>query len=315
MGTFNKVRGNEMDLVKVIVLGTGRATKEFIKKNIKSDLISIVGVVLDTAICEEDRDEFVKDLHQTVASDIEILEFSEESFELSDIIFMPEYRKIIPDRYAQKYIMVNCHGGILPKWRGFAANAWAIMNGEQEIGFSIHRVSSELDGGEIFYVKHIPISEEETYADVHGKMVGAIAKEVPQILYDIVRNNLIGEKQKNAQFAYCTKFSACMGELREFSLETSYYVNLYRCMAKPLGTGVFFYHKGEKIEVSKVEPGKKYCSMDYICMPGKIVNIENERIWVKTKDNVIVFSEMSIAGRKIVVKDYFKNGMNIGGAI
>lgn len=301
-----------MDLVKVIVLGTGRATKEFIKENIKSSLISIVGVVLDTAVCAEDREEFVSDLHQTVTSDIGILEFSEESFELGDIIFMPEYRQIIPDRYTQKYVMVNCHGGILPKWRGFAANAWAIMNGEKEIGFSIHRVSPELDGGEIFYVKHIQISAEETYADVHGKMVGAIAKEVPQILYNIVRKNLIGEKQTNAQFAYCTKFSAGMGEFKEFSLETSYYVNIYRCMAKPLGTGVFFYHKGEKIEVGKVEDGKKYCSMDYMCVPGKIVNIENERIWVKTKDNVIILSEMSVEGRKIIVKDYFKNGIKIG---
>lgn len=301
-----------MTCVKVIILGTGRATKEFIKYNLNSKLIKIEGLVLDDSVCQEERDSFVKDLQETVSKDIKILSFSEESFDKGDIVFLTEYRRIIPDIYVQKYLMVNCHGGILPKWRGFSANAWAIMNGEKEIGFTIHRVSSELDGGEIFYIKRLSISEEETYADLHSKMLEYIAKDVPQILYDIVKEKISGYKQGKDLFAYCTKFSAEMGELKTFSESSEYYVNLYRCMAKPLGTGLFLIHRGEKIEINKIEHGKKYNSLNYKCIPGKVVNIEKDKIWVKTKDNIIVLSEMNISGREMDVNQYFKNGMILG---
>lgn len=209
-------------------------------------------------------------------------------------------------------IIVNCHGGILPKWRGFAANVWAIMNGEKEIGFSIHRISSELDGGEIYYVKHIPISGEETYSDIHGKMVSAIGSDVPEVLYNIVRNGAKGETQKESQFAYCTKFSPDMGELRNFNHKSDYYVTLFQCMAEPLGTGLFINHKGKKIDIGMVEHGKKYHSIDYTCTPEKVVNISNGKVWVKTRDNVVILSKMSIDGNSLDVNQYFKNGMKLG---
>lgn len=303
-----------MEKINVIVLGTGRVTKEFIVKNHNSNLISIVGLVLDQAVCAEERELFVKDLQESLNENIIIMPFLEESFDKADIIFLPEYRRIVPDEFTSKYLMVNCHGGILPKWRGFSANAWAIMNGESEIGYSIHRVSFELDGGEVYFVKHIPIQDSQTYSDVHGLMTASISNEVPQVLYDIVRNSKTGESQLNAGVAYCTKFNAKMGELSDFNMESSYYVNLYRCMAKPLGTGLFMYYKGIKYSIGKVEHGRKYNSIDYYAIPGKIVNVTEEKIWVKTRDNVIVLSGVELCDGNMEMPIYkiFKNGTNIG---
>lgn len=305
-----------MKKIKLIVLGTGQTTKEFIQINYDSELIDVVGVVLDQAVSIEDRNQFVEDLHNIVDSSIKILPFSEETFDKADIVFSLEYRRIIPGNYSTKYLILNCHGGILPKWRGFAANAWAIMNDETEIGYSIHRVTSELDGGDVYFVKHIPITEDQTYADVHKLMTTSISKEVPQVLYDVVYNRNPGIRQQNKEIAYCTKFTAQMGILSDFDRNSSYYVNLYRCMAKPLGTGLFIYYKGIKYEIGRIEHGCKYGSIDYCAIPGKIVNVQEGKIWVKTRDNVIILSDVQPCAE--VDKQYqslysiFINGSMIG---
>ena len=159
-----------MEKTRIIVLGTGPATKEFIIKNRDNEYIEIIGIVLDQAVPEEGRKEFLIELNSSLEKPISIMELTDENLKKAQLIFSPEYRKIIPKELTEKYCFVNCHGGILPKWRGFSANAWAIMNGEKEIGFTLHRVRPGLDDGEIYYIKRIHIADDQTYADVHEYM-------------------------------------------------------------------------------------------------------------------------------------------------
>lgn len=55
------------------------------------------------------------------------------------MVFICSYSKIIKSELINKYLFVNIHAGILPKWRGFNANCWAIINGEHKVGYSLHR--------------------------------------------------------------------------------------------------------------------------------------------------------------------------------
>ncbi len=301
-----------MKKVNVLVMGTGNATSQFIVKNENNEYIKIIGIIQDSSVSEKDRSVFFKKLNSLLNNRIEEFNFSDECLRRADIIFLPEYRRIIPRELTEKYIFINCHGGILPKWRGFSANAWAIMNGEHEIGFSIHRVRPELDDGEIFFIKRIPILEEQTYADVHGNMVDGIAEDVPKVLYEVFNGINTGVKQTKDGFAYCNKFSRSMGDLCSFGEKSSYYVNLWRCMAKPLGTGVWFEYKGKNFEVGKVEHGKEYGVINYIGISGKIVNIFGDKLWVKTKDNVVILSDIKSNGTNINLLDYFMNGNILG---
>lgn len=60
------------------------------------------------------------------------------------------------------------------------------------------------------------------------------------------------EKQEGS-FAYCNKFSPKMGRLSNFNVSSGYLYNLYRCMAKPLGTGLYFYFKEKRFEIECVK--------------------------------------------------------------
>ena len=304
-----------MSKIRVLVLGTGTATKAFIARNNENEYIEIIGIILDQAVPEEGRIEFLRELNMLLDEQIAVMSLSEEDLKKADIVFSPEYRRIIPKELTEQFCFVNCHGGILPKWRGFSANAWAIMNGETEIGFSLHRVRAGLDDGEIYYVKRINIDDEQTYADVHNYMLDSIVEDTPKVLFEIANRTIIGIKQPNEGFAYCNRFTQAMGNLKAFEDSSDYYVNLWRCMARPLGTGVWFEYKEKKYVVNKVESGKKYGVIDYRGIPGKVVNISERKLWVKTKDNVVILSDIFVDGVRIDVLKLFKNGNQIGSRI
>lgn len=301
-----------MKKTRVIVLGTGPATKDFITKNKNNEYIEIIGIILDQSVPEKERNEFLSELNSSLDAPIAVMKLTTEDLKSAQLIFSPEYRRIIPKELTEKYCFVNCHGGILPKWRGFSANAWAIMNGEKEIGFSLHRVRPDLDDGEIYYIKHIKIDDDQTYADVHEYMLDAITKDTPKVLFEIANRTITGTKQPSEGFAYCNRFTRAMGNLESFQDSSNYYVNLWRCMARPLGTGVWFNFKGNSYAVDKVEPGKNYGVIDYRGIPGKVINISEDKLWVKTGDNAVVLSGISLDGKKIDVYDSFKNGNQLG---
>jgi len=57
--------------------------------------------------------------------------------------------------------ILNAHGGDLPKYRGNACQAWAILNGEKRIGLCIHRmIGGELDSGDIIARDYLAIDHD-----------------------------------------------------------------------------------------------------------------------------------------------------------
>ncbi|RXK07202.1 methionyl-tRNA formyltransferase [Halarcobacter bivalviorum] len=54
--------------------------------------------------------------------------------------------------------VLNAHGGDLPRYRGNACQAWAIINGEKKIGLCIHSmIGGEVDSGNIIDRKYLDI--------------------------------------------------------------------------------------------------------------------------------------------------------------
>ncbi len=57
--------------------------------------------------------------------------------------------------------IINCHGGDLPRYRGNACTAWAIINGEERVGLCIHRMEGgKLDSGDIIAREYYPLTSK-----------------------------------------------------------------------------------------------------------------------------------------------------------
>jgi methionyl-tRNA formyltransferase len=85
------------------------------------------------------------------------------------------YRKAL--RQQTHYGIVNCHGALLPKYRGLMPSFWTLANGEKEGGVSVHIVDAKLDNGPIVVQKKYRIHPHDTLEDVmaRGKDLAAEA--------------------------------------------------------------------------------------------------------------------------------------------
>lgn len=93
--------------------------------------------------------------------------------------------------------ILNAHGGDLPKYRGNACQAWAILNGEEKIGLCIHKMQGDsLDSGDIiardFFKININTKVSECISWIYGK--------IPSMFYESLKKlsnnkNFILEKQ------------------------------------------------------------------------------------------------------------------------
>jgi methionyl-tRNA formyltransferase len=78
----------------------------------------------------------------------------------SDIAVSINYTGVVPQEVIDIFPLgiLNAHGGDLPRYRGNACQAWAILNGESRIGLCIHRmIGDELDSGDIIARDYLPI--------------------------------------------------------------------------------------------------------------------------------------------------------------
>ena len=65
---------------------------------------------------------------------------------------------------------MNLHASLLPKYRGAAPIAWAIINGEKTTGLTTMRLDPGLDTGPILLQRETEIGADETAPELAGRM-------------------------------------------------------------------------------------------------------------------------------------------------
>lgn len=89
--------------------------------------------------------------------------------ETIDIAVSVNHNSILPQEVIDHFPLgiLNAHGGDLPRYRGNACQAWALLNGEDRIGLCIHKmVGGELDNGNIIVRKYLDVNIDTKITDV-----------------------------------------------------------------------------------------------------------------------------------------------------
>jgi UDP-4-amino-4-deoxy-L-arabinose formyltransferase/UDP-glucuronic acid dehydrogenase (UDP-4-keto-hexauronic acid decarboxylating) len=86
-----------------------------------------------------------------------------------------------------QYGILNAHGGDLPRYRGNAPFAWALLNGEQMAGITIHRMDDGLDTGPVFLKRFIPITSDTYIGDLYRELAAAVPAMFVEAVADIER--------------------------------------------------------------------------------------------------------------------------------
>jgi methionyl-tRNA formyltransferase len=94
-----------------------------------------------------------------------------------DFIVVVAYGQILPGWLLRSagIAPINIHGSLLPRYRGAAPIAWAIINGEKSTGVTTMMMEEELDSGPILMQKEVPIPMDKTAGELTEELsvVGA----------------------------------------------------------------------------------------------------------------------------------------------
>ncbi len=110
-------------------------------------------------------------------------------------MLLPGELLAIPPRGA-----VNLHYALLPRYRGPHPTQWALINGEQEAGATLHRMSEDFDQGEIIDQRRVPVAFTDTWRDVNIR-IDPIAEEMLAEQLPLVLDGTAGSSPQDESVA------------------------------------------------------------------------------------------------------------------
>jgi len=90
---------------------------------------------------------------------------------------------------------INLHASLLPRYRGAAPVAWAILNGERETGVSVFLLDEGMDTGPLLAQRAVAIGPEETRGELEERLAQLGAELLVEAILGYSRGELTPRPQ------------------------------------------------------------------------------------------------------------------------
>jgi methionyl-tRNA formyltransferase len=225
--------------------------------------------------------------------------FDEFSYEF---ILCAGYKSIIPIDVINRFKIINIHYSLLPAYRGFHSTAWAILNGEHNLGLTIHLMNKHIDDGDIIHQKKF-VNDKMSSATYYMELMNKyISENSGKIILDFIEGNIKAIKQDKKQASWVGK----RGETHNLINFNDTFENcnrLFRVLQPPYPYPSIFY-KRKKYYVKRVE----YHYSNIITDISRILNVDDDGIWVKSKEGYIILKSITSSEGTDIDKTIFKIG-------
>lgn len=183
---------------------------------------------------------------------------------------------------------LNVHAGKLPRYRGRNVVNWAIMNGETEIGVTVHYMDEGIDTGDVVLQSTLPVGWTDDYATVLARVVAA----VPALAADAVAQVVSGRAQRQPQDHALGTYFGGRGpgdEWLDWHDDSRDLHNKVRAITRP-GPGARTLVNGRPVIVWRAHWEPTWPC--YLATPGQVVGRHPEGTLVKTGDSTLLLREV-----------------------
>ena len=206
---------------------------------------------------------------------------------------------------------INVHGSLLPKYRGAAPIAHAILNGELETGVTIIRMTVGLDAGEMLAKAAIPTGEL-TAGEVEAQLASIGARLAIETITALKAGPVAGEKQDPQLVTKAPKLTKEAG-LIDWSKPAEQVCRQIRAML-PWPTAYTFLHRQGKPPFRTII--HKSASLDGFWLPefdsgspGSLAIGPSGSLWVRAGGrSAVQIIELQPAGKKRQTAKEFLRG-------
>ena len=232
-----------------------------------------------------------------------------------DAVVIIAYGQIIPRRLLEipRLGWMNLHASLLPKYRGAAPIAWAIINGESTTGLTTMRLDPGLDTGPILMQREIAIGSDETAPELAKRMAELGAPLVVESLIKLERGEIRPIPQESTQASYAPMLTKEQGRI-DWSLTAGEIY--YRIRGLAPWPGTFSTFRGRLCHIwgrpsapaATAGPALKAIAQD----AGTLIVSDAAIEVICSKGTRLQIESVQIEGRKRVSGQEFVNGARLG---
>lgn len=239
-----------------------------------------------------------------------------------DILVVAAYGLILPQRVLDipRYMPVNVHASLLPKYRGAAPIQRAIMNGDAVTGVTIMKMEAGLDTGPILMQRAVGIGINDSSEDLHDELAREGGELLVAALERLAAGALAAIPQDDSRATYAHKLRK-EESLLDLSLPAARLHAHIRALTPWPGAALHLWREGQENVMIQVAPGPfpvpqfpsdENAARSSEAAPGKILGLHGGALYIACGDGAYAFASLRPAGSKSMDGRAFFNGYLAG---
>jgi methionyl-tRNA formyltransferase len=202
---------------------------------------------------------------------------------------------------------INVHASLLPKYRGAAPVAFAILNGDAETGVCIIQVLPQLDAGPVFAVARTPIGPEETAGQLEDRLARLAVDLVPGVIEQLSSGTAIPVPQVESLATRASKLKKQMGAIdwTKSAAQVDWQVRAMQPWPNPY---TFLHSAGKPSQRLLILAVRPLVESPGTAAPGTPTTIEKDRLVVQTGKGAVEILRIQPEGKRPMTIAEFLRG-------
>lgn len=199
---------------------------------------------------------------------------------------------------------INGHASLLPKLRGAAPIARAILTGETRTGVSVMRLEREMDAGPVAATRELAIASDETAGSLGERLALLTADAIEAVVEQISEESAVWLPQDHAAATTAPKLERAEARL-DWSEPARALVHRVRAMSPKPGAFTAFGKDTLRILAARAESGAANAA------PGTVRSEAGGPVRIATGDGWLIPRVIQRSGGKVLDVDAFMRGTPI----
>ena len=226
-----------------------------------------------------------------------------------DFLAVVAYGQILPGWLLKsaKIAPVNVHASLLPRYRGAAPIAWAILNGDSITGVTTMMMAEGLDAGPILLQQEIPIPIHQTAAELAEEIAEMGANLLIKTFAELEKNAITSLIQDESKVCWAPRITKEMAPISWHKRALDIHNQIRGLNPWPVAHTDF---RGEHLRIWRSLPGDKTadCSLE----PGTFLGNTRDGICVQCGEGTALeILEVQMPGKGKVSGRAFANGARL----
>ncbi|MCL5006087.1 MAG: methionyl-tRNA formyltransferase [Acidobacteria bacterium] len=225
-----------------------------------------------------------------------------------DAIVVVAYGHIIPQWMIDlpRLGCINLHASILPKYRGAAPIAWALIRGEKETGVTTMKIDAGMDTGNMLLVRTEPIRDGDTTETLSERLSTMGADLMIETLRKLERGEIVPQPQDSSLATLAPMLKKGDGRI-DWARPAAELARRVRGLAPWPGAYTAF--RGKNLHIWRAETLPAPAGAELL--PGTVLT-EGGRFGVAAGEGtLLVIEEVQLEGRKRLSAREFLNGARV----